>query len=57
MARLSVLFSIVGCLLFPFKLMAQSPEITLSTGVLEVFSSNHSTEFGVDYRFSPLYGI
>ena len=30
MVRLTLLLSIVACLLFPFKLMAQSPEIALS---------------------------
>lgn len=53
MHRLTLLLSIVACLLFPFKLMAQPPEIALSTGVFEVFESGHSTEFGAEYRFSP----
>lgn len=54
MVRLTLLLSIVTCLLFPFKLMAQSPEIALSTGVFEVFESDgHSAEFGAEYRFAP----
>lgn len=54
MVRLTLLLSIGACLLFPFKLMAQSPEIALSTGVFEVFESDeHSAEFGAEYRFSP----
>ncbi len=54
MVRLTLLLSIVTCLLFPFKLMAQSPEIALSSGVFEVFESDgQSTEFGAEYRFAP----
>jgi len=54
MVRLTLLLSVVACLLLPFKLMAQPPEVAVSTGVFEIFQSDtHSTEFGAEYRFAP----
>ncbi len=54
MVRFTLLLTVVTCLLLPFKLMAQSPEMAVSTGVFEVFESDpRSTEFGAEYRFAP----